>query len=281
MAYSALPDRRIPYDNDGTVVGWWHGTYGIRSWLSGADLLEIQDADYTQLGSGVQEGDAGLIFFFPERREVTAHWSRWSREGGDNWGATYCHGSNNTTNGLDGTWETASRGAQPADNAPLYADAWRSSIGTISFTGAKSVVRIGNTRSFVTTNVLVCHLYGEKAAGETVHDLIFIDHDTTPGAEFTADEDFGDRPLGTTETRQFRVKNASASKTANTINIQCNDADFAISTDNSTWVVTIDLASLSAGAESATYYVRNTTPAIGGILGPDFARIVATVGSWT
>ena len=23
MAYTALPDRRIPYDNDGTVVGWY------------------------------------------------------------------------------------------------------------------------------------------------------------------------------------------------------------------------------------------------------------------
>ena len=67
------------------------------------------------------------------------------------------------------------------------------------------------------------HLYGEKIAGQTPDDIIYINHDDTPGAEFTAPEDFGDQPLGTTVVRQFRVKNASATKTANTINIQCND----------------------------------------------------------
>ena len=125
------------------------------------------------------------------------------------------------------------------------------------------------------------HIYGEKAAGETPHDIIFIDHDTTPGVEYAAPEDFGDRPLGTSVVRQFRVKNVSPTLTANSINIQCNDSDFAISTDGVTWVVTINIASLAAGAESATLYMRNTTPAPGNPLGPRFARIVAIVGSWT
>ena len=81
--------------------------------------------------------------------------------------------------------------------------------------------------------------------------------------------------------RQFRVKNDSATLTANTINLQCNDTDFAISTDGATWVATINIASLAAGAESATMYIRNTTPAAGNLLGPRFARIVALVGSWS
>lgn len=46
-------------------------------------------------------------------------------------------------------------------------------------------------------------------------------------------------------------------------------------------VATINIASLAAGAESATMYIRNTTPAIGSLLGPRFNRIVATVASWT
>ena len=99
--------------------------------------------------------------------------------------------------------------------------------------------------------------------------------------EFTGPEDFGDQPLGTTVVRQFRVKNVSGSKTANTINIQCNDSDFAISEDGVIWVVTINIASLSAGAESPTLYVRCTTPDPGASLEPRFARIVTTVASYT
>ena len=125
------------------------------------------------------------------------------------------------------------------------------------------------------------HLYGEKAAGQTPDDIIYINHDDTPGVEYTSPEDFGDQPLGTTVVRQFRVKNASSTKTANTINIQCNDSDFAISEDGSNWVVTINIASLAAGAESSTLYVRCTTPSVGGLLGPRFARLVTTVASYT
>ena len=99
------------------------------------------------------------------------------------------------------------------------------------------------------------HLYGKKTARQTPDDVIYIDHDTTPGVEYTSPEDFGDQPLGTTVVRQFRLKNTSATKTANTINIQCNDSDFAISTDGTTWVVTINIASLGPGAQSATMYV--------------------------
>ncbi len=105
----------------------------------------------------------------------------------------------------------------------------------------------------------ILHVYGEKTAGQTPDDVIYIDHDTTPGVEYASPEDFGDQPLGTTVVRQFRLKNTSATKTANTINI----------------------ASLGAGAQSATMYVRCTTPAPGNPLGPRFARIVTTVASYT
>jgi hypothetical protein len=155
-------------------------------------------------------------------------------------------------------------------------------IRPISFTGAKRTFRFQDyyINPYSPLYLLLVHLYGAKAAGQTPDDLIFIDHDTTPGVEFTAPEDFGDRPLGTTVTRQFRVKNASATKTASTISVACNDDDFAISTDGTTWVVTINIASLAPGAESSTMYVRNTTPNPGALLGPRFARLVALVGSW-
>ena len=190
-------------------------------------------------------------------------------------------GSNDTTNGVDGTWETASF---PAGNPIGYVtlDAFRSGVKAISFTGGKKTIRFGIGGGYVDKfYIYQVHIYGEKVAGQTPDDVIYIDHDTTPGVEYTAPEDFGDQPLGTTVVRQFRLKNTSATKTANSINVQCNDSDFAISTDGTTWVVTISIASLGPGAQSATMYVRCTTPAPGNLLGPRFARIVTTVASYT
>lgn len=285
MPYTALPDMRIPYDNDGTQTSWWNFTYGSwlngsPAWVSAGNLLSMQSYDvYAGVGQDIETNDVGLIHFFPEQREVTGFYARWQRSGSRI--TTYFMGSNDTVNGMDGTWETASMGSQAPQDTNPQADWWRKYIATLSFTGPKRTVKLGNQNANTRSWCFLCHLYGEKAAGQTPDDIIFLNQDDTPGVEYTAAEDFGDQPLGTTVVRQFRVKNTSATKTANTINIQCNDADFAISTDNVNWVVTINLASLAAGAQSPTYYIRCTTPGIGGAIGPRFARIVATVASYT
>lgn len=290
MAYTALPDRRIPYDNDGTIVIQGTPLLGPYSYPSGTAMQEWQDEDITlQAGLQLSSGTSGAFWlFFPEQREFTGIYFIASRS----WpiGSTSninpnltIYGSNDSGNGIDGTWETAST----PSGIPTWTnnfDGWRSGIKPVSFTGPKRVTRLeygvggaGGSAHYV----MVAHFYGEKAAGQTPDDIIYINHDDTPGVEYAAAEDFGDQALGTTVVRQFRLKNVSGSKTANTINVQCNDADFAISEDGVVWVVTINITSLSAGAESATLYVRCTTPAPGGQLGPRFGRIVTTVGSYT
>lgn len=298
MSYPALPDRRLSFDNDGTVLASrGYNTsgggvaYGLQNYLSGSDRILLNGISFTNLSDADMNTGSGLAAdvdkymylwaFFPEQREVTA-----LMMGGNNgspWVSFVVQGSNDTTNGVDGTWETASQsGSSGLCNRTL--DGWRTGIRSISFTGPKHAIRIVlRTQSGTQAphNWQLLHIYGEKTTGQTPDDLIFIDHDTTPGAEYAAPEDFGDRPLGTSVVRQFRVKNVSPTLTANSINIQCNDSDFAISTDGVTWVVTINIASLAAGAESATLYIRNTTPDPGAPLGPRFARIVAIVGSWS
>jgi len=244
-------------------------------------------------------------FFFPEQREVTAGSLLLTGSGGGS--ATYgttsnsglrtdisqWQGSNDTTNGTDGSWETASiPGGWQSMMANLFDlgtsssryDNWRAKIGAVSFVGGKKTLRVGvKEENGAGSNATFAglHVYGEKASGQTPDDIIYINHDDTPGVEYTGPEDFGDQPLATTVVRQFRVKNDSPSKTANTINIQCNDTDFSISEDGVNWVVTINIASLSAGAESSTMYVRCVTPAVGSPLGPRFARIITTVASYT
>lgn len=282
MGYTALPDQRMPYHRDGSRMLQATNTGGIfgsnQTWPSGGDTIALNGMAIgtTHAASSGLAEELCTWVFFPESREVTAIY--YSLNFAPDF-VTF-QGSSDTTNGIDGTWETATFTPVPQPAASI--DDWRSLIKSVSFTGPKRAVRLRARKDGIaSTNLRVIHLYGEKAAGQTPNDLIFIDHDTTPGVEYTAPEDFGDRPLGTSVVRQFRVKNASATLTANTINLQCNDADFAISTDGTTWVVTIDIASLAAGAESATMYVRNTTPAPGATIGPRFAEIVALVGSWT
>jgi len=295
MPYTALPDMRIPYDNDGTVFAFGSTEMGITAYPTAAVAIELQDEDFvlpygTGAGAGLNPGGSNATarswwFFFPEQREVTGTYCYF--RGGDGVSTTNIalgavYGSNDTTNGVDGTWETASLPAGVPAYTPQFDD-WRSGIKTISFTGGKRTVRAAlvATSNRPIVQPYIVHLYGEKVAGQTPDDVIYIDHDTTPGVEYQAPEDFGDQPLGTTVVRQFRVKNTSATKTANAINVQCNDADFAISTDGTTWVVTINITSLGPGAQSATMYVRCTTPAPGNLLGPRFARIVTTVSSYT
>lgn len=292
MPYTALPDRRMPYDNDGTIVGYrtsnsttYLPTDGFSTYLTGASLIDFNDDDrdvVLNVGSGGNANKTtNLWYFFPEQREVTGMVIVYEYTSYGALAFSGMQGSNDSTNGVDGTWETASfPGGNPHTAWTL--DAWRASIKPVSFTGAKQVIRWYCSTVFNTGwLVILNHIYGEKAAGQTPDDIIYINHDDTPGTEYTIPEDFGDQPLGTTVVRQFRLKNVSPTKTANTINIQCNDSDFAISEDGVNWVVTINITSLSAGAESATLYVRCTTPAPGGQLGPRFARIVTTVASYT
>lgn len=303
MTYAAVPDHRIPYDNDGTVVAVGEITSGVVAYPSGSSVIYINGMNniggsYATNGVAWTPGDttsrSRVWLFFPEQREVTGFFLAWSALQNGAEGNTFgfnaammgagfsIEGSNDTTNGIDGTWETASLPGGANSWTDVYS--WRPGIKAVSFTGGKRTIRF-TSATFITSastrRIAQLHLYGEKVAGQTPDDIIFIDHDTTPGVEYSSVEDFGDRPLGTTVVRQFRVKNVSPSLTANAINLQCNDADFAISTDGVVWVVTINIASLAAGAESATMFIRNTTPAPGAPLGPRFARIVAIVGSWT
>lgn len=286
MPYLALPDHRIPYDNDGTIVYVGTAAAGADTALTSAQLVELNDNDSTVAVSRAGAHTNGRIyFFFPEQREITGLWAEIDALGlgTQNMSGQTVQGSNDTGNGEDGTWETASlpAGLPAAWHATTTGDFddWRAGIKAVSFTGPKKNLRLSQTNSATSAGAaldwLTVQIYGEPAAGQMAHDLVYINHDDTPGVAFAAAEDFGDQPLGTTVVRQFRIKNTSASRTATNINIQCNDADFVMGESAAgPWVVTINLANLVPGAQSPTYYVRLTTPAQGAALRPRFARIV-------
>lgn len=176
--------------------------------------------------------------FFPEPREVTAIWNYWAQGSGT--GYTIA-GSSDTTNGMDGTWETASL----PSGAPGYVNEFssRSGIVPISFTGPKKNVRIiggsGNQR------VYVVHLYGEAAPARWRTTSSSPIRTWAPASRFqpprTSVISRSGRPwFG------LRIKNSSARRTVTNVNIQCDDADFTIGESASgPWVVTINIASLA------------------------------------
>lgn len=277
----------MPYDADGTVVAYGNAGLagGITSYPTGTQTQNLQDySDHGIVlpGASSYNNDPVVWFFFPgESREVDGVYLGYTNQVGSSDSFSSIQGSNDTTNGVDGTWETAALGSGHNAAGDISIDAWRAHIYPVSFSGPKKAVRIVLAASPAAgAGIHLIHWYGQKASGQTPDDILFIDSDEGT-AEYSTVEDFGDRPLGTSVVRQFKVKNGSATKTANSINIQCNDSDFIISTDGVTWVVTINIASLGVGVSSATLYIRNTTPSPGSTLGPRFARVTAIVGSWT
>lgn len=293
MPYAALPARRMPYDIDGTVVGQAPAGSPVISYPALAVLQSWQSDALNPDGYVAGNAACDTWLFFPESREVAAIYAvSWT----DNTGLPVLgtgqiaslSGSNDTTNGLDGTYETATLTPSGYPQNTGTTDSWRVNIGLVSFSGTPSTLLVTMESTYQgignasLSGVSCLHVYGAKTAGQTPNDIIFIDADLGTPAEFTAPEDFGDRPLGTTVIRSFAIKNVSTLG-AHTITLQLDDTDFALGTTNAgPWVQSIDPADLAAGATSPTYYIKNTTPNAGtAALGPRFARCIVQVGSYS
>ena len=297
MTYPAITARRMPYDIDGAEIGYRSilgqnienaFSLGIDSWLSSGSKNNLNGVQRTEVwdASGAwYERPCSICFwfFFPEKREISnlaLYFTAYTAE--ENWDGSNppkLQGSNDTTNGMDGTWEDA------VVTIPIKCrdtDYWRSTIVPVSFSENKKTIRLGlgKYNGDVPISLTGIHLYGQKAAGQTPDDILLVDAST--GAEFTALKDWGDRPEGTTVIWSFKLKNASTGKIANNVNVQLNHADFTIAwASDGPWQSTLDIASIGVGALSNTIYVRNQLAPPLLTLGPKQARVIATVGSWT
>lgn len=288
MPYPAIQARRMPYDIDGTEVGY-RGPHdwatpasliaeGIQGWLSSGEKGNLNSDVRLQSWAIGNTSGVAWWFFFPELREIT-HMAIENTADQASGNSYLLQGSANTTNGLDGTWETAIA-TIPTSNV-FDADAWRDNIFAVSFSGPVKCVRYARSTGPGGNNasISLIHLYGRKAAGETPDDIIFTDGD---GNERTSLTDWEDQPEGTTEISSFKLKNTSTTKIANAVNLQLNHTDFMISlSEDGPWASVIDITSIAANSLSATIYVRNKLGPPLLALGPKQARCIVTVGSWT
>jgi len=289
MSYPLIGSHRMGYDVDGCAVGYRYMTgagsalnilnQGVESWLASVEMGKLNGETRQQAWGGTSIVSPGfaLWFFFPELREVTHMGILWTDKE-QSYTEFVFQGSNDTSDGVDGTWETAILGEH---NVSIDLYNWRKVI-TVSFSGPMKVVRLGYYRStgssIVSAEINAFHLYGSKAAGQTPDDIVFCD---PSNVELTQLKNYGDTPEGTTEIYSFKVKNTSLTKFANGVNLQLNHADYGISfSADGPWATYVDISSISPESVSAPVYIKRSLDPPPLVLGPRSARVIATVGSW-
>lgn len=273
MPYPVISSHRLPYDIDGTEMCQTSSFIsGITSWFNSDQRINFNNPGTVNV-TGEYYGTAAYYYWFlPHKNEIEALNIECDQNG------SYLisfQGSNDTTNGVDGTWETAVMGGNPCFVKSL--DNWRGKITSVSFAKSYKTLRMGIhvDRGHKLFNI---HIYGRKAAGEQPDDVIFCN---TSGVALTALTDFGDRPEGTTEIKSFKLKNISPDKIANAINLQLNHSDFLLSfSSTGPWSPTLDITSIGPESVSNTIYINNqlNPPLLS--LGPKYARIILNVGSF-
>lgn len=286
--YPDAPSRRMAYDADGTLVfnsdyidqGLTRITAPWNEELGGVPAIANAEDPVTnawQQGGGGNQISVGFIF--PELREIDGIYG--ARLGGAGGGSTWnLYSSGNSTNLGNGTWSTLvnnGAGIGPLTN-------YRDDILSLAASNVRCLdLDSGADGSGYAIRML--HVYGEISPGETPDRLLFIDEGT--GLEFTIPEDWAEVPRGGSEDRTWRIKNNSASLTANTIQYTTEDLYLGSGAwythtlpGGATYQATQQVASLAAATTTGLITTRRITPA-GEDIGLHSARTYLNVASWS
>jgi len=289
MPYPTLPGRRLEYDIGGFSVYVGGNNNDIEGPLSEANIskfnsLNNSSALYTYGNNGNAVFQRVFWIFMPSKYDITGlgmvHYL---------YGITTSitvAGSPDSTNGLDGTWISATlpNGAIPKNMTDD--DVWRDSIQPCSFSEPVKVLRV----SYYTMTgygdmgymrLYALHVYGNKAIGELPEDILFLDDDSDGDPEFLRDMDWGDRPEGTTILRRIRLFNSSPTKIASSLNLSIIDPDFLFSmNEGETWITGTTITSIAPLSKSSSILIKNVIPPPTQLLGPRAPRFEVTIGEW-
>jgi hypothetical protein len=199
--------------------------------------------------------------------------------------------STNTTNGIDGTWTNQGNYVNTGNIVtPILL---RNSITSLSVAGVKAMRWLNASGAGGARNVRGLQLFGAIAAGETPDRLRMwhptldepLDDNTSADGAFF---DWGDIQRNTTSDKTFRIKNNSATLTANGIVISQQtltdttpsvNSQFTFS-DGGAFASSIDIGNLAPGAISVVVTKRFTRPS-NAILSLWTSRTIANPTSWT
>lgn len=192
--------------------------------------------------------------------------------------------SNDTTNGVDGTW-TAGSGYTPATTGTQLEWSRTGTITSQTFTGFRWLRLTLATGTTGARGLGKTVIYGGPAAAT---DSLDFWH---PTSDIVAPPDlfeFGDRARGTAATKTFRIKNLSAILKAKTISVTrtaLTDTAPSVpgfhlfSLDGVTWIGSLSLGDLAPGAISPVIMLRQDTP-VNAVLSLWQMIVVATPNTW-
>ena len=269
-SYPDAPGRRFAWDADGTVVLYDSGTDGnmggggapVNPW-NAATAQESQngnDEDWATIfrrfnSPGVPDAYVLTAFVFPEDREIDGAWINGTMNNSDLWLYT----SVDSTNGIDGTWLSTVADWSSGFTATSTLEAYRDEILSLAVANVASIkFHIENTPSSSDAILRRMHFYGVISPGATPDRIVFLDTDNAD-AVFTSVLDYGDVPRGQTQQRTIKVKNNSASKTINTVQITAEDLYlnaggwYTFSDDDVTYSATLALGNIANGATQLVY----------------------------
>lgn len=273
--YPALAGYRRALDVEGCRVFQYGSSHYSQSALN---LSASQESRTPSIGGG--EG-AIICFFFSQPMDV------------DGWVASHTHGGSSTYYSTDAvnpeaaTWNYL--GASAAPN--LMWHVMRANVVSSTLLGVRAFrVNVGGGGAYGdSVSLRGFHVWGEPTdpATNNPHRLE-IWHPTLDQKIAPTDLDHGDVDVGTSSTVTFRVKNRSASQTANAIIVTSSlDEDTSPSLGTVTQVDTgsgfvaqSNIGNLAPGAVTSVFSQR-TSPIAGTPYGPFGLRITATPGSWT
>lgn len=283
--YPDVPAPRMAYDIDGTVGFRLSAVRsGTVTALSNANLITWNDETTSTITVGPASSSNSFGLIFPQLRDIVG-FLYWTGVGNSTFDV-----SSDTTNGVDGTWSSPATltNLATAGGAP---QTLRTNILTVSWTGVKAVRETHAHGGSPTSSIW--HIYGTISSGETPDrlrmwhptlDEPLDDNTTADGAHL----DWAEVTQGTTADKTFRIKNESATLTANSIDITTEvltDASPAIGpqitySDGGAFATTLNIGNLSPGTLSSVITVRRTTSS-SAALSVWWWRTVAEAGSWT
>jgi hypothetical protein len=215
-SYPNVPSRRMAFDDDGSVgfacTGDGPGGDAFGYELTAGQMALINNQDTDTIGGPVGNTDWGIFIMFPELREIDGALVAPRVSTGN--GSTvlmYSVAASTATNPFTGWSQSVASGSTPDWDITTDRDGYRDLIVSMAEPSRRGFAGFrpgADATAFV-------HIYGEISPGETPDKIIIIDENT--GVEFTAAYDYGDIPRGGSEDIEIRLRNDSATLTANTV----------------------------------------------------------------
>lgn len=275
-SYPDAPAPRIPYHMDSDILVK-HSYENVVTTLTEAQKTYLNDE--TMRTNTLDMGGLAYLsyvsFYFPVNTDISGYFYA-QVEGGNTTNVPTVLTSTDTTNGEDGTW-TSQGNATHYESTKLY---YRE-VATVSFTSIRGI-RFQIAAGQYQQDVANIHLYGAPSSTPTSGLAIW---DPSSNVRLGgAGLDFGTSTRGTTSSaKTFRVKNLSATQTANTVTLSISgdaSSTYTLSTDNVTYSSSVSIGSLAAGAISSVVYMKKTTLSTT-TLAATTAMLVAEATSWS